>query len=351
MNPQYKYDPEDLESLLKHKSFKELLPEEEQFVLRHIQSKEEYESLRKTLLAVASNGNDRVTPRPETKEHLMAMFEEDDRRGFVIWLNSLFGIPQSKSYGPSIAFATVLLAIIGTASVFLLQDNGSNEVFADLREQEKKKSEIQLEPQTNEAKAEGTLLDNSETTNNNIPDSELDERTEISINSSDQFQLADDMLKDGEGNSNLDELIAVEEESEKALELADEEATSTESDAVGNSSVYTNMAQDNHVMDEGTVKFQDTSDEKPEDNAIANNELNKTIDSINGTTIDTGAPSLIVTPPAEQEEIAEFYFDNTAGNSATTLSNVEVQSIRRTAADYDMATDASGSLFKTESEV
>jgi hypothetical protein len=36
MKDPLKYDPEDIESLLKHKTFSELYPEEREFILKHI---------------------------------------------------------------------------------------------------------------------------------------------------------------------------------------------------------------------------------------------------------------------------------------------------------------------------
>jgi hypothetical protein len=50
MNKDFKYDPEDIESLMMHKHFTELLPDEREFVLKHIDSESEYEHLRETLM-------------------------------------------------------------------------------------------------------------------------------------------------------------------------------------------------------------------------------------------------------------------------------------------------------------
>ncbi len=90
-----KYDPEDIESLLLHKQFNELYPEEKEFVLRHIESQDEYESLRKTLFEVhnASNDADWLEPDPSLKRNLMAEFAREKKGGFFIWLNTLFSMP------------------------------------------------------------------------------------------------------------------------------------------------------------------------------------------------------------------------------------------------------------------
>ena len=58
MKEELKYDPEDIESLLKHKAFAELYPEEKSFVLKHISNEDEYENLRSTLLEIQAMHRD-----------------------------------------------------------------------------------------------------------------------------------------------------------------------------------------------------------------------------------------------------------------------------------------------------
>ncbi|NNE56464.1 MAG: hypothetical protein HKN32_10615, partial [Flavobacteriales bacterium] len=92
MDEKRKYDPEDIESLLLHKEYVELYPEEKKFVLEHMDSIEEYDSMRKTLLSIQqTEGPGRIEPREGMKEALLAEFASERRGGFVIWLNSLFG--------------------------------------------------------------------------------------------------------------------------------------------------------------------------------------------------------------------------------------------------------------------
>jgi hypothetical protein len=90
-----KYDPEDIESLLLHKQFNELYPEEKEFVLRHIENQDEYESLRKTLFEVhnSSNDSDWLEPDHSLKRDLMAEFSREKRGRFFVWLNALFSMP------------------------------------------------------------------------------------------------------------------------------------------------------------------------------------------------------------------------------------------------------------------
>ena len=61
---QEKYDPEDIESLMMHKTFSDLYPEERAFVLKHLDSELEYESMRNTLISVQSRDkSDRILLR------------------------------------------------------------------------------------------------------------------------------------------------------------------------------------------------------------------------------------------------------------------------------------------------
>jgi hypothetical protein len=52
MKKHHIYDPEDLESLMIHKSFNELLDAEREFALRHVEDAQAYDTMRTTLLAV-----------------------------------------------------------------------------------------------------------------------------------------------------------------------------------------------------------------------------------------------------------------------------------------------------------
>jgi len=113
MEKDQKYDPEDLESLLMHKRFEELYPEEKDFVLRHLEGPEEYSSMRQTLLFVQKNIHDEggIQPRPEIKSALMAKFEKEKPvAAWRIWLNGLFAfrMPQLRWAMPVGIAAAVL---------------------------------------------------------------------------------------------------------------------------------------------------------------------------------------------------------------------------------------------------
>jgi hypothetical protein len=114
MKEELKYDPEDIESLLKHKAFAELYPEEKSFVLKHISNEDEYENLRSTLLEIQAMHRDQewYDPDPQLKDELMASFAAENRGGFRIWLNTLFVRPELPIYrrpGLQLAFGLTLL--------------------------------------------------------------------------------------------------------------------------------------------------------------------------------------------------------------------------------------------------
>lgn len=91
MNTPTPYDPEDIESLMLHKRFEELYPEEREFVLRHVDGADEYESMRRMLhdLLEDRDSGGLLEPDPAIRRNLMAMFPSEERSGFRIWLNSL----------------------------------------------------------------------------------------------------------------------------------------------------------------------------------------------------------------------------------------------------------------------
>jgi hypothetical protein len=128
MKQNYKYDPEDLESLLLHKQFHELYPEEKEFVLRHIDTPEEYESMRQTLFELrdAASQGDWLQPDASIKKALLAEFSSEQKGLFRVWLNSLFTWPDVRWYRqPVLQLAMVVLVI--TTGVWLLMSSGEQQ--------------------------------------------------------------------------------------------------------------------------------------------------------------------------------------------------------------------------------
>lgn len=118
MRSQEKYDPEDIESLMLHKQFHELYPEEKEFVLRHLESEDEYESMRSILIEIKDSFSNEEGHQPDRriKSNLMKEFSTSNQRGITIWLNSLFvsDIPFYKRP------ATIVLAAIFVGVLFFI---------------------------------------------------------------------------------------------------------------------------------------------------------------------------------------------------------------------------------------
>lgn len=149
MKTQKKYDPEDIESLLQHKSFDELYPEERAFVLNHMESPEEYASMRQTLLELQAIDWDKdgIEPRKEIKERLMQEFAVERKGGFIIWLNTLFAQGKSVSWFRSgtfqVAMGVLVLALVGTW--FFTTQNNAEDMIAEV------KQEVELAPVTSDS--------------------------------------------------------------------------------------------------------------------------------------------------------------------------------------------------------
>lgn len=115
MNKDFKYDPEDLESLILHKHFSELLQDEREFVLKHIDSETEYEHLRETLMqSMTAFNEEEFTPPPALKRDLMNQFNRHHRQQpiWTVWLNSLFAVSKNRPFYLQPAFQLASLSII-----------------------------------------------------------------------------------------------------------------------------------------------------------------------------------------------------------------------------------------------
>jgi hypothetical protein len=108
------YDPEDIESLMRHKEFDELYAEEKAFVLRHLENRDEYESIRRTLFEIQATRDDEkwLDPDPSIRRNLMAAFRDRPAVSLTVWLNALFA-PAPSRWGhfgrPALALASVML--------------------------------------------------------------------------------------------------------------------------------------------------------------------------------------------------------------------------------------------------
>lgn len=137
MKNERKYDPEDIESLLLHKQFNELYPEEKEFVLRYIDGPDEYESMRKTLFDVmdASHNGEWMEPDASLKQELLNEFNREKKSRFVVWLNSFFLFPEVRWYRqPVLQFAVVSVLVAGV-TFFLLKGNEQKDLLSEVKQE------------------------------------------------------------------------------------------------------------------------------------------------------------------------------------------------------------------------
>ncbi len=109
-----KYDPEDIESLMLNKSFNELLPEEKTFVLKHLASETEYDSMRMLLLqSVSTFQSSQTGPPKEMKQRLMTQYrtKHSAPQHNSFWLNLFSSLRTGFVEKPhfALAVASVLL--------------------------------------------------------------------------------------------------------------------------------------------------------------------------------------------------------------------------------------------------
>lgn len=134
MKKDRKYDPEDIESLLMHKQFYELYPEEKEFVLQFIEGPEEYESMRKTLFELrnASKNGEWLDPDPSLKAELMKEFATENKSGFRVWLNSLFVMPEVIWYKQPAFRLAMATCVVVFGIVIVMRNSGAegNEIAA-----------------------------------------------------------------------------------------------------------------------------------------------------------------------------------------------------------------------------
>lgn len=136
MKDNYTYQPEDIEALLVAKKFDELLEEEKQFVLQHLDSKQEYVQMRNTLLAIkqATKNDNQIKPDEIVKDKLLAMFEEQKHKAAWWRLNSIgaFLFPSDVSLvrkpGFQLASFAALLAIMLTIGNNVFSPNTQSEL-------------------------------------------------------------------------------------------------------------------------------------------------------------------------------------------------------------------------------
>jgi hypothetical protein len=162
-----KYDPEDIESLLLHKQFNELYPEEKEFVLRHLENEQEYESMRSVLMELKniSTTDEWLEPDASIKKNLMREFSSEKKSRFVIWLNSLFAFPDRPWYsqrGVQIAFGVFILGFL------LFRYAGDNQPSSQFAENVKPANENRVDSTSSESAAALAEKPAVDTSNKNL---------------------------------------------------------------------------------------------------------------------------------------------------------------------------------------
>ncbi len=165
MNERQKYDPEDLESLLRSKDFGDLYPEEHEFVMKHIDGEDEYRSMRELLQVLEEQPADAVPPHESLKKDVLAGYRSERRYpAFSLnqWLAMLW--PQDVSLWRRPAFALALVCLIG-GGVLFWQPRDSNQ--SDLLAEQVQPAEEQdeKEPQERQPVDEPSDESEPETTN------------------------------------------------------------------------------------------------------------------------------------------------------------------------------------------
>lgn len=202
MKAEEKYDPEDLEYLLSNKTFDELYPEEQSFVLKHIESKDEYVQMRKTLMHLneAKKVDDEwSTPNAMRDQLIKAHEHKHKKRTFFVWLNSLFAAgsfntPIYRRPGVQLAFASVVIVVFG---IFIIgpeleqQSTISMEIPQSSTKAKETESEKLTEEQVVEKTTDAETISNStggltSFEQNSLAD-EDDKNTSVEENESEKF--------------------------------------------------------------------------------------------------------------------------------------------------------------------
>ncbi len=137
-----RYDPEDIEVLLRERSFDELLDAERAYVLRHLSGRAEYEEMR-ALLRGLDHGDGRtpaIEPEESVRINVMAAFREARTPQWRIWLNAvgaaLWPEDPRAVWRPALALGTVALLIVGSITAVRWFDRNPTPELAEVRRTE-----------------------------------------------------------------------------------------------------------------------------------------------------------------------------------------------------------------------
>jgi hypothetical protein len=123
------YQPEDLERLLRTKSFSGLLPEERAFVLQHVSNEKEFNELKMLLGNIESSEHEMQDPPAAVWKNLKKEFNAHKPSRFKVWLNFLFPPLPKWSGFRTVSFSLVgMAAVVGAIVWFVPSENNSNQL-------------------------------------------------------------------------------------------------------------------------------------------------------------------------------------------------------------------------------
>jgi hypothetical protein len=115
------YQKGDPEYLIIQKQYHELREEERAELSEWVQSKEDYDRIRKVLLELHDDQEEWLEPEAVIKKNLMRKFASEEKGGRLIWLNSIFFTPGEKlSKQPIVRYGIAAACVIGLAVFFIL---------------------------------------------------------------------------------------------------------------------------------------------------------------------------------------------------------------------------------------
>lgn len=315
MSEKIKYDPTDMESLLLNKDFENLFPEEKEFVLKHIDNQEEYNSMRAMLLQFSDmDGTNDLEPSSQTLDFLMEEFVTEEKRGFKWWLNSVFAglFPSDRSWVKQPGFQLAMATCVVVVGFVVVQNSSST--FDNMAE-----AKVPTQKEVSEAIAKSNKVDEV------VIEQQKEERESdmdkggIADNNEANIYVWNDDNQDGtfkttEGRADTDISEEVSGD-EISIEVAEDMA----SEVVVNARVYT--AADNSVIPD---IFEVEEVEKEFDLEIAFKDDSKPVQT-NGTSYNFSLNKTESAVPADLSEPVltktvttnGFYADDVQGNASS----------------------------------
>lgn len=171
MERRERYDPEDIERLLRERRFDELLEAERAYVLRHLSGPEEYAAMRALVRQLADEAADHrpIEPDPAVRANVLQAFRAARTPQWRIWLNSVGAAmwpAQGPAWRPALAFGMVAL-LLGVGITVVRQIDPEPQKLAEVRSERPTDSvpapappatqEAPLSPPTDDAPAGGAV--------------------------------------------------------------------------------------------------------------------------------------------------------------------------------------------------